>query len=122
MITRTGDQGESVIMNWLKKAPTPVLVTAVIVGGLLPLGAIAGFVALEISGSPTTDYRAFLNLLMNSAIVALSTIGAVGGVAAARSASNAEDQTNGQLTARDARIAELQAENTRLRRSAGGIL
>lgn len=109
-------------MNWLKKAPTPVLVTAIIVGGLLPLGAIAGFVALEMSGSSTTDYRAFLNLLMNGAILALSAIGAVGGVSAARSASNTEEQTNGQLTARDRKISDLQAENTRLRRSAGGVL
>jgi hypothetical protein len=103
-------------MGWIKKAPTPVLVAAIIVGGLLPLGAIAGFVALEMSGSNTADYRAFLNLLMNSAILALSAIGAAGGVSAARSASNTEDQTNGQLTARDSQIRELRDQVQRLER------
>jgi zinc transporter ZupT len=97
-------------MNWLRKAPTPVLITAIIVGGLLPLGSIAGFVALEMTGSPTTDYRAFLNLLMNGAILALSGIGAVGGISAARSASNAEDQTNGQLTAKEDELSDLRRQ------------
>jgi hypothetical protein len=94
-------------MGWIRKAPTAVLVAGVIVGGLLPLGALAGFVVLEVNGASTTDYRAFLNLLMNSAILALSALGAAGGVSAARSASNAEDQTNGQLTAKDREIAQL---------------
>lgn len=94
-------------MGWIKKAPTSVVITAIIVGGLLPLAAIVGFVVLEITGSSTTDYRAFLNLLMNGAILALSGAGAVGGISAARSASNAEDQTNGQLHAKDREIAEL---------------
>ena len=94
-------------MGWIKKAPTSVVITAIIVGCLLPLAAIVGFVVLEITGSSTTDYRAFLNLLMNGAILALSGAGAVGGISAARSASNAEDQTNGQLHAKDREIAEL---------------
>jgi hypothetical protein len=102
-------------MGWIKKAPTPVLVAAIIVGGLLPLGALAGFVVLEVTGSSTTDYRAFLNLLMNSAILALSALGAAGGVSAARSASNAEDQTNGKLTERDDEIKALRAQVDELR-------
>jgi hypothetical protein len=101
-------------MGWLKKAPTPVVVTAIIVSGLLPLTAIGGFVALEMSGSETTDYRSFLNLLMNAAILALSGVGAVGGLQAARSSSNAEDQTNGQLHQRDERIADLERQNDQL--------
>lgn len=97
-------------MGWIKKAPTSVLITAIIVGGLLPVAAIVGFVVLETTGSSTTDYRAFLNLLMNGAILALSGAGAVGGISAARSASNAEDQTNGQLHTKDQEIAELRRQ------------
>lgn len=97
-------------MGWIKKAPTSVLITAIIVGGLMPLVAIAGFVVLEVSGSNTADYRGFLNLLMNAAILALSGAGAVGGISAARSASNAEDQTNGQLTAKEGELAELRRQ------------
>lgn len=102
-------------MGWIKKAPTPVLVAAVIVGGALPLGALAGFVFLEVNGASTVDYRAFLNLLMNSAILAVSALGAAGGVTAARSASAAEDQTNGKLTERDEEIKALRAEVDALR-------
>jgi hypothetical protein len=101
-------------MTWIRKAPTPVVVAAIIVSGLLPLAAIGGFVALEISGAETEDYRSFLNLLMNAAILALSGVGAVGGVQAARSSSNAEDQTNGQLHQRDDRIAALETEREQL--------
>ncbi len=97
-------------MGWIKKAPTAVIVTVVIMGGLLPVVAIVGFVALEMSGSSTTEYRAFLNLLMNGAILALSGAGAIGGISAARSASNAEDQTNGQLTAKETELAELRRQ------------
>lgn len=97
-------------MGWIRKAPTSVVITAIIVGGLMPLAAIVGFVVLEISGSSTADYRGFLNLLMNGAILALSATGAVGGIAAARSASNAEDQTNGQLTAKEDELAALRRQ------------
>ena len=107
-------------MGWIRKAPTAVVVTAIIVGGLLPLAALGGFVALEITGSETADYRAFLNLLMNGALLALGSIGAVGGVSAARSASNTEEQTNGQLTAKDRQIEALQGEVQRLERRLGG--
>lgn len=106
-------------MGWIKKSPTAVLVTALIVGGLLPLGAMVGFVVLEVTGSSTTDYRAFLNLLMNSAILVLSATGAAGGISAARSASNAEDQTNGTLTAKDQEIAELRRQLQYARKHGG---
>lgn len=96
-------------VSWLRKAPTALLVTVVIMVGLIGLALIGGFVALEISGQDTEDYRIFLNTLINFVTMALAGTGAVAGVSAARSSSNAEDQTNGQLTARDTEIAELRA-------------
>lgn len=109
------------MMNWIRKAPTALLVTIVIVCGVGVVVTIGGFVLLEYAGRDTTDYRAFVNVLINAATLAVAGVGAVGGVSAARSASNAEENTNGALTARDERIAALQNENARLRRGRGHI-
>lgn len=86
------------MMGWIKKAPTPVVVAMVIVCGLGVIATIGGFVALEFAGRETADYRAFVNLLMNAAMLLITGTGTVAAVSAARSASNTEEQTNGLLT------------------------
>jgi len=107
------------MMNWIRKAPTALLVTIVIVCGLGVITTIGGFVLLEYAGRDTTDYRAFVNVLVNAATLAVAGVGAVGGVSAARSASNAEENTNGTLTAKDRQITALQGEIARLRSGRG---
>lgn len=94
-------------MDWLKKAPTTVVFCVVLVCGVGVLGVLGGFVALEIAGKPTEDYRAFINTIANLIMLPLGGVAAVGAVAGARSSSNAEDNTNGTLTAKDAEIADL---------------
>jgi len=102
------------MMQWIRKAPTALLVTIVIVCGLGFVVTIGGFVLLEYAGRDTTDYRAFMNMIMNAATLAVAGVGAVGGVSAARSASNAEENTNGTLTAKDREITALRGEVARL--------
>lgn len=111
------------LMEWLKKAPTPIVVTILIIAGFGFLAMLGGFVALDLAGQDTTDYRTFINTLANLIMLPLMGLGTVASVAAARSSSKTEEQTNGQLTTRDETIADheqtiaqLQAMNTSLAR------
>lgn len=97
-------------MNWVRKAPTALVVAIVIVVGLASIAYLAGYVYLTATGADTTDYRGLLNTTFNFVMLLLGGTATVASVSAARSASNAEDNTNGELTARDARIAELEAQ------------
>jgi formate/nitrite transporter FocA (FNT family) len=110
------------MMNWIKKAPTAVLVSAIGGGALITLGFLAGFVVLTLNGQDTTEYRGLVNLAMNAVTVFLGVITAVGATSAAKSASNAEEQTNGTLTARDETIAALlqKIDDEREQRRTGG--
>jgi hypothetical protein len=103
------------MMHWVRKAPTAVIITVVVAVAIVILGFLGGFVALEIAGEDTSDYRGLANLAMNAIAIVLSGVAAVGGTSAARSASNTEEQTNGQLTDRDARIAALEQQLRDLR-------
>lgn len=98
------------MVNWIRKTPTAVLVSAIVAGVVLTLGFLAGFVYLTVKGEDTTEYRGLVNLAMNAVTVLLGAIAAVGASSAARSASNAEEQTNGQLTTRDETIADLERQ------------
>jgi len=97
-----------VIMNWLKKAPTSVVVTVIVMCGLLALAVLAAFVILSVQGVDTTEFRQWVNTIGQILVFPLLGITSVASVAAARSSSAAEDQTNGQLHDRDAKIAELE--------------
>lgn len=97
-------------MEWLKKAPTPLIVTVLVVVGAVTIAYVGGYVILTVNGVDTADYRGLLNTGMNYILVLLGAGSTVASVSAARSASKAEDQTNGQLTARDQHIAELQGQ------------
>lgn len=101
-------------MEWLKKAPASVTITVIVTCGVLIAGLTAAFVVLELEGADTAEFRAWVNTLGTLLGFPLMGTAAVAGIAAARSSSRAEDQTNGQLHDRDARIAQLQAELDRL--------
>jgi hypothetical protein len=107
-----GDRGRKVLMQWLKKAPTSVVVTVVIVCGLGLFAVLAGFVALTIADKPTDEYRQFINTLANLIMLPIGGLSAVAAVSAARSSSNTEDQTNGALTAKSAEIADAAVQRT----------
>jgi hypothetical protein len=73
------------------------------------LGVVAAFVVLAATGSSSTDLTRFLNLML-TAVGALGGSGAlVVASAAAKSASKAEEHGNGNLAAKDAEIARLNA-------------
>jgi ABC-type Fe3+-siderophore transport system permease subunit len=109
------------LMEWLKKAPATVVVTVLLVGVLGFLGLLGGFVALTLAGEDTTDYRTFVQMIASLVMLPIGGLGTIAAVSAAKSASRTEDQTNGQLTVRDEKIAEheqtieqLRATNTML--------
>lgn len=97
-------------MDWLKKAPTAVVVTVIIVCGVLAAVLVGSFVLLTLQGADTTEFRQWVNTLGQILVFPLLGTTAVASVAAARSASKAEDQTNGQLTDRDELIIRLQGQ------------
>jgi hypothetical protein len=104
------------MMNWIRKAPTVVLVAAIALAGVVTIAFLAGFVILTLNDQDTTEYRGLVNLAMNAVTVLLGAVAAVGATSAAKSASNAEDQTNGNLVARDQKIAVLEQELRNARR------
>jgi len=97
-------------MEWLKKAPTTVTVTVIIVCGLLVATLVAAFVVLTISGADTAEFRQWVSTLGQLLVFPLLGTTAVASVAAARSSSKAEDQTNGQLETRDHTIRDLRRQ------------
>jgi hypothetical protein len=96
------------MVDWLKKAPTAVVITLIIVLGMLVFGVLAAFVILQLRGVDTAPLRQWISAVGIPLISLLMGVNTVASVQSARSASNAEDQTNGQLTSRDARIAQLE--------------
>src|SRR3954470_20379425 len=97
-------------MDWFKKAPTPVVVAVIIVCGVGVLTVVGGYVATVATGGDVADYRAFVNTLMNGAGLLIGGVAAVGATSAARSASKAEENTNGVLTAKAEEIARAAVE------------
>lgn len=96
------------MMGWLKKAPNSVIIAMIIMCGVIALGVLASYVSLTLSGSDTTDFRRWISTIGQVLVYPLLGINLTASVQAARSSSNAEDQTNGQLT-------DLRAENSKLR-------
>lgn len=101
-------------MAWLKKAPTSLIVAVIIVIGAATIAYLAGYVYLTAQGVDTTEYRGLLNTAFNYVGILFGGTATLASVSAARSASRAEDNTNGTLTARDEKIAELDARIRRL--------
>jgi len=101
-------------MDWLRKAPTALIVIVVTTLGVIVLALIGGYVALGMSGGDTAEYREFIRTLASTATAVLAGVAALGGAAAARSgadaarsAARAEKNTNGTLTQKDAEIQAL---------------
>lgn len=67
------------------------------------LGTIGAFVVLAITGSDGTEFRSFLNTVVNLAGLLLGGSSAVYAGVAAKNSQTTKDQTNGAL---DARIAK----------------
>lgn len=103
------------IMDWLRKAPTSVTITVIITCGLLAGGVLAAFVVLALNGADTTELRQWINTIGQILVFPLLGTTAVASISAARSSSRADDQTNGQLAARDQKIASLEHQIRSLR-------
>ena len=82
-------------MDWLKRAPTPLIVTLFAVIGVTTIAYLGGFVYLSAQGVDTTEYRGLLNTAFNYLGILLGATTTVASVTAAKSAAKAEDQTNG---------------------------
>lgn len=102
------------MLDWLKKAPTSVVVTVIIVCGVIAVAVLGCFVALQLSGADTADFRQWIQTVGILVLGSLTGVNTVASVAAARSSSNTEDQTNGTLTKRDDEIADLRAQVAKL--------
>lgn len=102
------------MVEWLKKAPTAVVVAVIIVCGVVMLGVLGSFVALTLAGADTTEFRQWINTVGQILVYPLLGVGTLASVQAARSASRAEDQTNGHLTAKEDEIAALRQQVTAL--------
>lgn len=90
--------------DWVKKAPTAVVVTLVIMCGVVALGILGSFVALTVTGHDTSDFRMWINTVGQALVYPILGVSTLASVQAARSASKAEDQTNGHLAAKDLQI------------------
>jgi hypothetical protein len=97
-------------MEWLKKAPTAVTVTVIVTCGVIAATLVAAFVVLTIAGADTLEFRQWVSTIGQLLVFPLLGTTAVASVAAARSSSKAEDQTNGQLERKDETIRTLRRQ------------
>lgn len=104
-------------MNWLKKAPTPVIVAVVIMCGVLALGVLAAFVVLTLQGVDTTEFRQWINTIGQILVYPFLGVSTLAAVSGARSAKAAEENTNGHLAEKDQKIETLQRQVNDARRA-----
>jgi hypothetical protein len=98
--------------DWLKKAPTGFTIALIIVVGILFLGVIAGYVILSVDGVETLPFTRFIGTLAQLILLPIVGVGTTASIVAAKSASKAEEQTNGSMksTMKDA-VREVHEEN-----------
>lgn len=108
-------------MDWLKKAPTSITIAVIALCGVLAVSVLAVYVVLTLNGADTADFRQWVQTIGQLLVYPLLGTSAVASVAAARSASAAEDQTNGTLAAKDEQIAALTAQLAAARAKDGGL-
>lgn len=101
-------------MDWLKKAPTSVVITVIITCGFLAALVIGAFVLLQLQGADTTEFRQWVQTLVPLLTLPLVGTATVAGISAAKSAAKADAQTNGQLHARDQKLQEAEEHRDRL--------
>lgn len=99
------------IVDWFKRAPTPVVVAIVITCGVVALGVLGVFVVLSINGVDTLEFRQWIQTVGQILIYPILGVGTLASVSAARSSAKAEEQTNGHLSDREDTIAALTAQN-----------
>lgn len=97
-------------MDWLKKAPTAVVVAVVCVCGVVALGVLAAFVVLSLQGVDTTEFRQWVNTIGQLLVYPFLGAGTIAAVSAAKSAQKAEENTNGHLAEKDAEIRSLRSK------------
>lgn len=78
--------------------------------GLLALGVLAAFVVLSLNGVDTADLRQWIQTVGITIVLPLLGINTVASVVSAKSASAAEDHTNGHLAAKDTEVAALRKQ------------
>jgi fructose-specific phosphotransferase system IIC component len=98
------------MVEWLKKAPTGVVVTVIITCGVIVLGLLGTYVALTLDGADTTEFRQWINTLGQILVYPFLGVGTLAAISAAKSANKADEQTNGHLTAKDEELADLRAQ------------
>lgn len=99
-------------MQWLKKAPTAVIVCFFVLTTLVSIAVLGSYVALSIYGDAQdlADFRQWVQTIGISVAVPLLGANTVATWAGGRAASNAEDNTTGvALAEAHRRIAELEA-------------
>lgn len=97
-------------MEWLKKAPTAVVICFFVLTTVLALGVLGAYVILSLQGDPAdlVEFRQWIQTVGIALAVPLLGVNTVATWAGGRAASNAEDNTNGANTA-------LRDENAALR-------
>lgn len=78
----------------VKNAPNPILWVC---GTIIFVTIVAAFVVFGVTGSDASEFKSFLNILLNVVATLFAGGAFVTASAAAKSASKAEEQTNGQL-------------------------
>lgn len=101
------------MMDWLKKAPTAIVVTIIIVCGFLAMSVFGAYVILTLNGADTAEFRQWVNTLGQILVFPFLGVSTAAAVSAAKSSSKTEEQTNGTLTALQAEVAELRTERDR---------
>ena len=104
------------MINFLRKAPTAVLITVIIVCGFLAAGVFASYVILTLNGEDTTEFRQWINTLGQILVFPFLGVTTAAAVSAAKSAGNADEQTNGHLSKVTEENNQLRDANARLRR------
>lgn len=84
----------------MRNAPNWVIGVAAICITIVFLGTAGGFVFLSATGADATQFRAFLDTVFQFVTVLVSGGAFVAAGSAAKSAANAERQTNGELEPR----------------------
>lgn len=98
------------IMDFLKRAPTTVVITTIATCGVLALGVLAAFVVLSINGADTTELRQWVNTIGQLLVYPFLGTATVASIAAARSSRTTEVQTNGQHEALEHRLRRAEEE------------
>lgn len=103
------------MMDWLRKAPTAIVVTIIIVCGLLAASVFAAYVILTLNGADTAEFRQWVNTLGQILVFPFLGVSTAAAVSAAKSSSKTEEQTNGTLTKLQDEVAQLRSERDRRR-------